>query len=77
MGHTAGKSAKLVQNRVKSARVSVSSDALLEMRLAEDMETTQVPINRQLDEKAVAHICKGTLAIKRTKSYHLQQHGWT
>ncbi|KAF6074932.1 hypothetical protein HJG60_009342 [Phyllostomus discolor] len=39
----------------------VFSEALLETRLAEDMEATQVPINRQLDEKAVARTCKGIL----------------
>ena len=43
----------------------------------QDMETTQVPINRQPAYKGVVYIYNGILLShkKRMKPCHLQQHG--
>ena len=45
---------------------------------SQDMEETQVPINRQVDKSAVVHIYSGMLLShkKTVKSYHLWQYGW-
>ena len=48
---------------------------------SQDIEATQVPINR-LDKEVVAYTYNGMLLSHKThthntKSYHFQQHGWT
>ena len=45
----------------------------------QDMEATNVSIDRGMDKEEVVHIYDKILLYqkKRMKSYHLQQHGWT
>ena len=44
---------------------------------SQDMETTQMSIDRGVEKEDVVHIHNGILAIKIKEIRHFQQHGWT
>ena len=44
---------------------------------SQDMETTQVSINRQMDKEDVIYLYNGILLPEKTKYCHVQQRGGT